>query len=155
MPVRKSDLKPGDLHHLEPEVKPLNWSPAPGVGYRVVRRPDGGMQFIFTDVSPATVKHWRNFSIQHLYDSDRLTRNLYDLRQLTEITEEAIRMALEVNSDPSARNIRLAVVVANEKVRQAIHKIADLTPAGGVETHIFTDLGEAEAWLSQPLEKLV
>ena len=111
-----------------PDLKPLNWSPAPGIGYSVVRRPDGGMQFTFSDVSPATVKHWRNFSIQHLYDSDRLTRNLYDLRQLTEISEEAIRVALEVNSDPSARNIRLAVVVANEKVRQAILKIADLTP---------------------------
>jgi hypothetical protein len=139
----------------EPEQKPLNWSPAPGVGYQVVRRPDGGMQFTFRDVSPATVKHWRDFSIQHLYDSDRLTRNLYDLRQLAELPEEAIRVALEVNSDPSARNIRLAVVVANENVRQAILKIADLTPAGGVETHIFTDLGEAEAWLSRPLEKLV
>jgi hypothetical protein len=137
------------------DLKPLNWSPAPGVGYTVVRRPDGGMQFTFTDVSPATVKHWRNFSIQHLYDSDRLTRNLYDLRQLAEISQEAIRVALEVNSDPSARNIRLAVVVANDKVRQAILDIADLTPAGGVETHIFTDMQDAEAWLSRPLEKLV
>ena len=138
-----------------PDQKPLNWSPAPGIGYSVVRRTDGGMQFTFTDVSPATIKHWRSFSIQHLYDSDRLTRNLYDLRQLAEISAEAIRVALEVNSDPSARNIRLAVVVANEKVRQAILEIADLTPAGGVETRIFTDLGEAEAWLSAPLEKLV
>jgi len=138
-----------------PDLKPLNWSPTPGVGYRVVRRPDGGMQFTFSDVSPTTIKHWRNFSIQHLYDSDRLTRNLYDLRQLTEVSEEAIRVALEVNSDPSARNIRLAVVVANDKVRQAILEIADLTPAGGVETHVFTDLDEADAWLSRPLEKLV
>ena len=138
-----------------PELKPLNWSPVPGIGYSVYRRADGGMQFTFSDVSPATLKHWRAFSIQHLYDSDRLTRNLYDLRQLTEVSEEAIRVALEVNSDPSARNIRLAVVVANENVRQAIMKIADLTPAGGVETHIFTDLGEAEAWLARPLEKLV
>jgi hypothetical protein len=138
-----------------PDLKPLNWSPAPGVGYSVIRRPDGGMQFTFVDVSPATVKHWRNFSIQHLYDSDRLTRNLYDLRQLTEVSEDAIRIALEVNSDPSARNIRLAVVVANEMVRQAILKIADLTPAGGVETHISTDMEKAEEWLSRPLEKLV
>jgi hypothetical protein len=138
-----------------PELKPLNWNPAPGIGYTVIRRPDGGMLFTFTDVSPDTVKHWRNFSIQHLYDSDRLTRNLYDLRQITDIPEEAIRVALEVNSDPSARNIRLAVLVANDTVRQAILKIADLTPAGGVDTRIFTDLNEAEEWLSRPLEKLV
>lgn len=140
---------------LGPDVKPLNWRPAPGIGYTVVRRPDGGMQFTFTDVTPATVKHWRDFSIQHLYNSDRLTRNLYDLRQLTDIPEEAIRVALEVNSDPAARNIRLAVVVANENVRQAILKIEDLTPAGGVDTHVFTDMDEAEEWLSRPLEKLV
>ena len=139
----------------EPGLKPLNWTATPGIGYQVVRRPDGGMQFTFTDVSPATVKHWRDFSIQHLYNSDRLTRNLYDLRRLTDVSDEAIRVALEVNSDPSARNIRLAVVVANEKVRQAILKIADLTPAGGVETHIFTQIDEAEAWLARPLENLV
>lgn len=138
-----------------PELKPLNWNPVPGIGYTVVRRPDGGMLFTFTDASPATVNHWRNFSIQHLYDSDRLTRNLYDLRQLPEIPEEALRVALEVNSDPSARNIRLAVVVANDQVREAILKIADLTPAGGVDTQIFTDIGEAEAWLSQSLEKFI
>ncbi len=140
---------------LDPDVKPLNWRPAPGIGYTVIRRPDGGMQFTFTDVTPATVKHWRDFSIQHLYNSDRLTRNLYDLRQLVDIPEEALRVALEVNSDPAARNIRLAVVVATENVRQAILKIADLTPAGGVDTHIFTDMDEAETWLSRPLEKLV
>jgi hypothetical protein len=140
---------------LKPDLKPLNWNPVPGIGYTVIRRPDGGMQFTFTDVSPATVNHWRNFSIQHLYDSDRLTRNLYDLRHLSEISEEAIRVALEVNSDPSARNIRLAVVVANEKVRQAILEIADLTPAGGVDTHVFTNMDEAEAWLSQSLEKFI
>ncbi len=138
-----------------PELKPLNWNPVPGIGYTVARRPDGGMQFTFTDASPATVSHWRNFSIQHLYDSDRLTRNLYDLRQLAEIPEEALRVALEVNSDPSARNIRLAVVVANDKVREAILKIADLTPAGGVDTQIFTDMAAAEAWLSQSLEKFI
>ena len=93
----------------DPEIKPLNWKPAPGVGYQVTRRPDGGMQFQFSDVSPVTLQHWREFSIQHLYDSDRLTRNLYDLRALVELPEAAVRVALEVNNDPSARNIRLAV----------------------------------------------
>ena len=137
------------------ELKPLNWTKEPGIGYVVIRRKDGGMQFTFDNVSPATLKHWRDFSIQHLYDSDRLTRNLYDLRKLTEIPEEAVRIALEVNSDPSTRNIRLAVVVANERVREAILKIADLTPAGGVDAHIFTSISEAEAWLAQPLEKLI
>lgn len=143
------------VHEPNPDIKPLNWNAEPGVGYVVSRRTDGGMQFTFTNVSPITIKHWRDFSIQHLYDSDRLTRNLYDLRQLVEIPEEAIRVAMEVNSDPSARNIRLAVVVANDSVRQAILRIADLTPAGGVEAHIFTNLNEAENWLARPLEKLV
>jgi hypothetical protein len=137
------------------KIKPLNWKPNPNVGYTVTRRPDGGMHFVFTDASPTTLRSWRDFSMQHLYDSDRLTRNLYDLRQLIEIPEEALRMALEVNSDPAARNIRLAVVVTSQTVREAIRKIADLTPGGGVETRVFTDMKEAEAWLALPLEKLV
>ena len=134
------------------EIKPLNWSPAPGIGYSVVRRPDGGMHYTFNDVTQATLSHWRNFAADHLLSSDRLTRNLYDLRQITQIPEEAIKIAVELNNDPSTRNIRLAVIVATEPVRQAIQEIADLTTPGGVEIGIFTDLEDAEAWLDRPLE---
>ncbi len=133
------------------DIKPLNWIPDPNIGYTVVRRPDGGMHFTFSDASPATLEHWREFALQHLYDSDRLTRNLYDLRQLDDLPELAIQYAVEVNSDPSTRNIRLAVIVANEKVRAGILKIADLTTPSGLEMNLFTDMDEAEAWLNRPL----
>jgi hypothetical protein len=136
------------------EPKPLNWEPDPEVGYTVVRRPDGGMHYTFTDLTPATLVHWRKFALEHLLDSDRLTRNLYDLRQVKDVSEEAINYALEVSQDPSARNIRVAVVVANEKVRQAVGEIAALTNPGGVELAIFTDISAAEAWLSRPLTLL-
>ena len=137
----------------EIEVKPLKWKPDPNVGYIVIRRQDGGMQFTFSDVSMSTLKHWRDFALQHLYDSDRLTRNLYDLRQIDYISEEAIKFAVEANSDPAARNIRLAVVVANEDVRKAMMEIAALTTIpGGVEMRIFTQIDKAEEWLSRPLD---
>ena len=137
------------------EIKPLNFKDTPGIGYSVVRRPDGGMALTFTDLSDVTLRHWQEFSFQHLLDADRLTRNLYDLRQVREIPEKAIHMALEVNSDPAARNIRLAVVVANQKTADAIRKIADLTlPETSATMKIFTDMEEAEAWLSRPLDRL-
>jgi hypothetical protein len=139
----------------EQEVKPLKWKPDPKVGYSVIRRKDGGMQFTFTDVKTSTLEHWRDFALLHLYDSDRLTRNLYDLRQIDTVTEEAVKFAVEANSDPSARNIRLAVVVANEGVRKSIIEIAALTTIpGGVEMRIFTDIDDAEEWLSRPLDLL-
>ncbi len=137
------------------ESKPLKWTPAPNIGYTVVRRPDGGMQFTFTKLTAETLTHWREFALQHLYDSDRLTRNLYDLRQVKEIPAEAIQIAIEANSDPSTRNIRLAVVVGNEAVRKAVQEIAALSTPGGAEIHIFTDMDEAEAWLSRPLDLVV
>lgn len=136
------------------KVKPLNWEPTPGVGYTVVRRPDGGMHYTFTDVSHETLAHWRAFAVDHLLDSDRLTTNLYDLRDVDEISQEAVDYAIEVNSDPSARNIRLAVVV-NAAVREAIEKIPSLTTTGGVEFKVFTDLKEAEGWLDRPLTLIV
>lgn len=139
----------------EAEIKPLNWKPVPGIGYTVVRRPDGGMHFTFTDVSESTLKHWHEFALQHLYDSDRLTRNLYDLRQVEKIPESAVRFAIEANSDPAARNIRLAVVVASEEVRQAVRDIAALTTSSGAEMGVFTDMDAAEAWLNRPLTTLV
>lgn len=137
------------------EVKPLNWKPISGIGYSVERRPDGGMNYTFTDVSHQTLAHWREFSMEHLLGSDRLTRNLYDLRQVDEITEEAIGYAVEVSSDPSTRNVRLAVVVANDGVREAIEKIASLTTPGWMEIKIFTDIQEAETWLDRPLTLMV
>lgn len=138
------------------QIKPLNWKPVPGIGYTVVRRPDGGMHYTFMDLSGATVSHWQEFAHEHLFEADRLTRNLYDLRQVCEVSELAIRTAIEVNSDPAARNIRLAVVVASEAVAEAIRKIAaSALPETSAAIRIFTGLTEAEAWLSRPLDQIV
>jgi len=138
------------------EFKPLNWQPVPGIGYTVVRRSDGGMHYTFTDLSEATIQHWQDFSHQHLLDADRLTRNLYDLRQVQQVSQSAINTAIEVNSDPSARKIRLAVLVANTEVAEAIRKIAALAlPPASAAIKIFTDMDEAEAWLSRPMDQMV
>jgi len=133
------------------ESKPLNWIPDKDIGYTVQRRPDGGMHFTFRDDNPSTLKHWRKFALEHLLDSDRLTRNLYDLRLLKSLSDEAVRYAIEVNTDPSVRNIRLAVVVSNDAVKQAIEKILLLTLPGGVDMALFETIEAAEAWLDRPL----
>jgi hypothetical protein len=139
----------------ETEIKPLNFTPSPDIGYTVVRRPDGGMHFTFTALDAKTLEHWREFALQHLYDSDRLVRNLYDITQVETIPAEAVRFAVEANSDPASRNIRLAVVVANEEVRSAILEISALTPASGAEMAVFTSLEKAEAWLNRPLTTMI
>jgi len=137
------------------EIKPLNWSPKPGIGFTVIRRDDGGMTLTFTDLSDATLKDWRDFAMEHLLGVDRRTRNLYDLRAVKEIPEKAIRMAVEANSDPSARNIRVAVVIADEKVSDAIRNVGALALAGTASAmKIFTDIDAAEAWLARPLDQI-
>jgi len=140
----------GDLTMSDQDVKPLNWTPDPEAGYTVTRRPDGGMNVRFTRLTPATLQHWREFALQHLLDSDRLTRNLYDLREIEYIPEEAVAYAVEVNNDPAVRNIHLAVVATSEQVSQAMHEISALT-TGGVEMAVFKDMETAEAWLNRPL----
>ena len=137
------------------EVKPLNWTQKPGVGFTVVRREDGGMNLTFTDLSDATLNDWRNFALDHLLGSDRRTRNLYDLRAVQEIPEKAIRAAVEANSDPSARNIRVAVVVADDKVAEAVRNVAALALAGSASAmKIFSDINEAESWLARSLDQI-
>ena len=137
------------------EPKPLNWTPASGVGLSVVRRGDGGMTLTFTDLSDATIKAWHDFALEHLLGSDRRTRNLYDLRAVKEIPEKAVRAAVEANSDPSARNIRLAVVVADEQIANSIRTIAALAlPETAAAMKIFADINEAEAWLGKPLDQI-
>jgi len=137
------------------EIKPLNWTPKEGVGLSVVRRGDGGMTLTFTDLSDATINDWREFAMEHLMGLSGRTRNLYDLRAVSEIPEKAIRTAVEANSDPSARNIRVAVVVATEAVAHAIRDVASLALAGTASAmKIFTDINEAEAWLGRPLDQI-
>jgi hypothetical protein len=137
------------------EIKPLNWTPKAGVGYSVVRRADGGMTLIFTDLSDATVADWRDFAFEHLFGSDRLTRNLYDLRRVAEIPEKAIKAAVEVNNDPSTRNLRVGVLVASEAVREAIIKVAAGAVGSGAAIRIFTSQEEVETWLTKPLDQIV
>ena len=136
------------------ELKPLNWEPKPGVGMNAVRRGDGGLTLTFTDLSDATLADWYEFASDHLIGSDQRVRNLYDLRQVDEIPEKAVRMAVELNTDPGTRNIRLAVVVASEKVKEAIQEIGALSGGDSAYMAIFTDMNEAEAWLGRPLNHL-
>jgi hypothetical protein len=131
------------------------WTPKAGIGYIVTRRPDGGMTLTFSDLSEATISDWREFAFEHLMGSDRLTRNLYDLRKVKEIPEKAIKMAAEVNSDPSTRNVRAAVVVASEQVKESILKVAASATGTGAAVKIFSVLEEAETWLSKPLDQMI
>ncbi len=138
------------------DPKPLHWKPEPGIGYSVVRRPDGGMTLTFTDLSDATIQHWHDFALDHLLGMDRLTRNLYDLRQVKDIPAKAVHTAIEVNSDPAARNIRVAVLVNTEKVANAIKEMYyESFPETSAAIKIFSDMDEAEAWLSRPLDQMV
>lgn len=137
------------------ELKPLYWQPKPGIGYAVSRRADGGMTLTFSDLSEATLADWREFAYEHLLGSDRLTRNLYDLRAVREIPERAIKLAMEVNNDPATRNLRVAVLVSDETARDAILKVAAGAVGSGAAIRVFTDLDEAEAWLMKPMEQMV
>ncbi|MDP2776758.1 MAG: hypothetical protein Q8O48_03890, partial [Anaerolineales bacterium] len=132
-----------------------NWTPAPDVGYSVIRRGDGGMTLTFTDLSDRTMAHWHEFALKHLLGADRRTRNLYDLRAVKDIPEKAIRMAVDANSDPSARNIRVAVVVADQSVADGIRNVAALAETNLASAlKIFTDINEAESWLARPLDQI-
>ena len=137
------------------DKKPLNFTPDPSIGFTAERRADGGMNLVFIDVTHETLGHWHQFAEEHLLGSDRLVRNLYDLRQVERLSDEAIQVALELNSDPSTRNIRLAVVVSSDQVRESIQKINDLSASGGSRMAIFTNLDDAEAWLNRPIESMV
>ena len=137
------------------EIKPLNWTPKPGVGMTVQRRLDGGMTLTFTDMSEATLRDWHDFALEHLLGMEGRTRNLYDVRLVKVINEQAVRTAVEVNSDPSARNIRLAVVVASPEAAEAIREIAALgaPESGGGQKKIKKNI-EAPAWGGRPPDQI-
>ncbi len=138
-----------------PELRPVYYEPEDDVGFFAERRADGGLQVTFYWVDERTLEAWRRFAQQHQINSDRFNRNLYDLRSLHTLPEEAIRYAVEVNSDPASRNVRVAVVVSSEAVLEAVERIRALTPGGrGAEIRVFTNMLEAELWLADPLETM-
>ena len=63
-------------------------------------------------------------------------------------------MAVELNTDPGTRNIRLAVVVSSEKVKATIEEIAALSGGDSAYMGLFTNINEAEAWLGRPLDHI-
>ncbi len=136
-------------------AKPLNWTPPddPRIGYTVARRADGGLQVTFTNASHETLQHWRQFALNHLESAAGMNRNLYDLRQVHSVPEEAVRIAIEANSDPAARSIRLAILISDPAIVSRLQEIAALSM--GAEMRLFTDLGQAEAWLAQPFRPIL
>lgn len=139
----------------KPDEKPLAWTPPddPRVGFTAARRADGGMHLTFTDLSPLTLQHWREFSQRHLQGAERQNRNLYDLRQVSSFPPQALRLATELNQDPAAKFIRLAVVVANPQIEALMRQVGSTSL--GAEIEVFTDLDKAEAWLDQPFSRLL
>lgn len=135
--------------------KPFDSPPpdSPDIGYTVTRRPDGGMHYVFSATDAATLTHWREFALRHLQTADHNTRNLYDLRALTELSKEARQLALEVANDPAARNVRTAVVVSSPRVAQALAEVMALSEHGNLR--LFTELAQAEEWLNQPFSRLL
>ena len=54
-----------------------------------------------------------------------------------------------------ARNIRVAVVVADQSVADAIRNVAaESLPEAASAMKIFADINEAEAWLARPLDQI-
>ncbi len=133
--------------------KPLDWTAEPERGYTVARRADGGLHVTFHHISPAVLTHWQAFAEQHLRGAERFNRNLYDLRAIKVIPSEAIRLAEDVNADPAARFVRVAVVVSTDPARTALAGLAQLS--AGVELEVFSDLDQAERWLDRPASRLL
>lgn len=125
----------------------------PRIGYTVTRRADGGMNYVFTTTDHETLLHWREFAARHLETADHHTRNLYDLRRLTSLTEEALKFALEAASDPAARNVRTAIVVANPGIGAALEEVGLISESG--DLRVFHSLDDAEHWLAQPFSRLL
>lgn len=137
------------------DLKPLNWKKKENIGYTVARRADGGMDVHFIDLNDATIEDWKEFAFEHLFGLDRLTRNLYDLREVNRIPEKALKWAVAVNNDPSTRNLRVAVLVKNDQVRDAILNVVAGAIGGGAAIRVFTDLASAETWLENAVEQIL
>jgi len=109
-------------------------------------REDGILVYKALDTSAATVEQWQRESLALLEITDRYSKRLYDLRDLTNISIMAIRTAIRLKSHRNARYVYAVVLAPNTRTANLVQTVLSIQPGGNFQ--IMLDETEAINWLN-------
>lgn len=109
-------------------------------------REDGILVFKARDTSAATVEQWQRDSLALLEKTDKYSKRLYDLRNLSGISIMALRTAIRLKSHRNARYVYAIVLTRNTRTANLVQTVLSIQPGGNFQ--IMLDEDEAINWLN-------
>lgn len=109
-------------------------------------REDGILVFKARDTSAATVEQWQRDSLALLEKTDKYSKRLYDLRNLSGISIMALRTAIRLKSHRNARYVYAIVLTRNTRTANLVQTVLSIQPGGNFQ--IMLDEEEAITWLN-------
>ncbi len=109
-------------------------------------REDGILVFKARDTSAATVEQWQRDSLALLEKTDKYSKRLYDLRNLSGISIMALRTAIRLKSHRNARYVYAIVLTRNTRTANLVQTVLSIQPGGNFQ--IMLDEDEAITWLN-------
>ena len=99
------------------------------------------------DTSSATIQDWYYSSVEEMNDYTEPVKRMYDMRDLSSISIEAVRTAVKIRRHPNAHFVYTAVLTNNSSVLALVR--ASLSVQGEGNIKLFTHENEAIAWLHE------
>lgn len=100
-----------------------------------------------TDTSPTTIQDWYYSSVEEMNEYTKPVKRLYDMRELTSVSIEAVRTAVKIRRHPKAHFVYTAVLTNNSTVLALVR--ASLSVQGDGNIKLFTREKEAIEWLHE------
>lgn len=113
--------------------------------FRIENRPDNILVIIVDDTSDETVQHWYEYSMADMLMYSGPTKLLYDMRNLSTLSMNAVRKAIKLRKHPNA-HLAYTAVLTNSNTVTALVNVALSVQADG-QFVIFTDEDQAIQWL--------
>jgi len=96
-------------------------------------RKDGILVYRAQDTSPATVEQWQQESLALLGKTDKYSKRLYDLRELSSLSIMALRTAIRLKAHPNARFVYAAVLTRNTRTASLVQTVLSIQPGGNFQ----------------------
>ena len=113
--------------------------------FPIENRPDNILVMLVDDTADETVQHWYEYSMADMLMYTGPTKLLYDMRNLSTLSMNAVRKAIKLRKHPNAK-LAYTAVLTNSSTVTALVNVALSVQADG-QFVIFTDEEQAIHWL--------
>lgn len=110
-------------------------------------RPDKIIVISAADTSPETLRHWEQYATKVMDGISTPQKRLFDLRNLRNISVDAVRTAVRLRHHPNANLMYTAILTSNSTVLALVR--AALSVSAGGNFKLFVAEADAVTWLNE------